>query len=126
MNKIAFLILSFMPWYKTSISIDFLSNSYHYFLYDSGKVIKQGGILGERVKALFLEKANLSGWSYDMKSYAPRLKLTSAHGSIICNDSGIVIINQLKENTGSVQLSKNDPALCELIYLLIKNDGGIE
>ncbi|MEB0951533.1 hypothetical protein [Citrobacter sedlakii] len=126
MNKFAFFILSFIPWYKTSVSIDFLSNSYHYYLYDSGKEIKQGNILGNRVKELFLEKENLSGWSYDMKSYAPKLKLTSISGSIVCNDSGIIIINQSKENTNSVQLSKNDPALCELIYLLVKNDGDIE
>ncbi|EFE07716.1 hypothetical protein CIT292_08899 [Citrobacter youngae ATCC 29220] len=73
-----------------------------------------------------MEKENLSGWSYDMKSYAPKLKLTSISGSIVCNDSGIITINQLKENTSSVQLSKNDPALCELIYLLVKNDGDTE
>ncbi|NBC97478.1 hypothetical protein GV764_00365 [Atlantibacter hermannii] len=126
MNKVAFFILTFIPWYKTSVPIDFLSGSYHYALYDSGKVIKQGDILGGRIKALFLRKGNLSGWSYDIKSYAPKLKLTSISGSIVCNDSGIIIINQLKENTGSVQLSKNDPALCELIYFVIKNDGGIE
>lgn len=126
MNKFAFLILSVIPWYKTSVSIDFLSNSYHYYLYDSGKEIKQGNILGNRLRMLFLKKGNLSGWSYDMKSHGPKLKLTSMSGTIVCNDSGIVIINQLKEGIGSMQLSKNDPVLCESIYLVVKNDGNIE
>ncbi|CAM4249569.1 hypothetical protein [Serratia silvae] len=122
MNNFIFFVLSFIPWCKTNVSMDSLSESYSYFIYESGGIVRQGVISDNKVKEVFLEKSsNLSDWSYDIKSYAPKIKFTSELSSISCNESGVISFNKLNENKDSFQLSKSDVALCDTLYFLIKN-----